>query len=195
MAQRKKILGALAAGAAVGGLLAVRRRLTRPPRAVLYSEPGFRGRQWRRIHDGRAYPVDGTCLPSLGSVRLERADYYDALPYALNDVVIAGSMAVGEGADHLARQVASAARHVLRPRNLLPVYEDEMVTRTWLRLWETDPDRASAEPEDAAWTDILDDSPDLGEWGERARFFQVGILNPLPGFEDMVLPSSPPLER
>ncbi|POX57566.1 hypothetical protein C3492_42870 [Streptomyces sp. Ru62] len=196
MNRKTRIL--LAGLASVGGAVAGAGMLhnRRPDRrehlwATVFSEPGYTGRNETLTWTGgrrEVVPLTRTRLPRIGSIRLERLVYRFQPQVRLPNMYILWH-ALTERPDPTDPEdgVASfIAVHQLAGMFSAGFWEPvrESEARSGVRLWAGRPghpppardDAPSGEAASGArrWHDVLADTPDLGSWGTRTRYLELG---------------------
>lgn len=179
-------LAGVAGAAYVGG-----RRERRRVAVTLFSEPHFRGVRETFVPDGTARPLSRTRLPSVGSVRVERAPHIFRRAGIFPTFLRA---ALDPQADPSARSEARAwlglaALRALEPGSWQRVRDPAGDRQSWVRLWAVDPatvDSDGADPDgadpDAAgelWQDVVEDDADVSAW--PTRYVEAGVRNPSRG--------------
>lgn len=192
----KRSTGVVLAGLAAAGGAAVAagvRHNRRPDRrehlyVTLFAEPGFVGRnqqlEWR---GGGRHEVVARAqleLPSVGSVRLERLVYRfqpqvrPPNPYFLWHAVTdrrdrhdpEEGLAAVVAVNQLARMLSFGYWERV----------SEPAARSGVRLWAARPGKRRPADGDGngggTWHDVMADTPDLGAWGGRTRYLELGYL-------------------
>ncbi|WP_432043848.1 hypothetical protein [Streptomyces cadmiisoli] len=203
MKRKTRILlaGLASVGSAVAGAgLLHNRRPDRRERLhiTVFSEPGYLGRNETLTWTGGAreiVPLTRIQLPRIGSIRLERLVYRFQPDVRLPNMYILWH-ALTERPDRTDPEdgVASfIAMHQLAGMFSVGFWEPvpESEARSGVRLWarrpgyplpahdEAEPavEAASGEatpPGDQPWHDVLVNTPDLGSWSTRTRYFELG---------------------
>lgn len=154
---------------------------------TLYSEANYRGRSRILTRAGNPHAfcsLGEVGLPRVGSIRVERM--IDAMRPALLNAALAWPWARGailaaiardfdearDSAGHAGSLLASAVNPGLW--RIEPALTSEK--RSWVRLWADRPTHpVPSRDDDQLWHDVLTDTPDLGSWGTRTRYLQLGI--------------------
>lgn len=159
---------------------------------TLYSEPHYRGarRTLTRANIAQSpCSLADTGLPRIGSVRVERIT--DAVRPAMLNVAAGWMWVQSSILSAVSRDFDEALEGGRRAANLLGSALDPETWRldrelredrlSWVRLWADRPTRSvppldkQADPGEQPWHDVLTDTPDLGAWGTRARYLQLGV--------------------
>lgn len=182
-------LAAAGGAAAAAGVLHNRRPDRREHLYVtLFSEPGYRGRNQRLDWRGgrpEVVPRSQVELDRIGSVTLERL-VYRFRPQVQPPNPFWLWKAVTERRDRHDPEEGLAG--VIAINQLVRAFSfgyweqvSEPVARSGLRLWAARPGKPLPAHADGApaggtgpWHDVLSDTPDLGEWGGRARYLELG---------------------
>ena len=174
---------------------------------TIFSEPGYMGRNKRLTWTGgerEVVPFTRVQLPRIGSIRLERLVYRFQPEVRLPNMYILWH-ALTERPDHTDPEggVASfIAMHQIAGMFSAGRWESvrESEARSAVRLWarrpgyplpaheERDPSgkrpsgKAAASGAASAaggqpWHDVLANTPDLGSWGTRTRYLELGYLD------------------
>lgn len=189
----KRSTGVVLAGLAAGGaaVAAGVRHNRRPDRrerlyVTLFAEPGFVGRNQRlEWTGGGSHEVVARSqveLPGIGSIMLERLVYRfrpevrPPSPYflwhALTDRRDRHDPEEGLAAVIAVNQVARMLSFGYWERVREPV------ARSGVRLWAARPGkplpRGGGAEDGGSWHDVMADTPDLGAWGPRTRYLELG---------------------
>ncbi|MFF4080012.1 hypothetical protein ACFYZN_11450 [Streptomyces sp. NPDC001777] len=184
------LAGLAAAGAAATGAGLLHNR--RPDRrehlhVTLFGEPGYRGRNRTLTWKGGKHlvvPLGRLQLPHIGSIRLERSVYRfrpEVRPpdgYMLRRALIERLDPEDSGDGVYGFVAVNQIAGMFSMGRWEPVPEPE--ARSGVRLRAELPgkavvgDASATAPDARPWHDVLTDTPDLGAWGTRARYLELG---------------------
>ena len=143
-------------------------------RVTLYSEPGYRGvRQHFGAPSHGAYSLTRTRLPAVGSIKVERFDY--TFRRASASWMLLRAILTGQGGEEAVGWLPLAAITAISPASWLRVRDPAGDRQSWVRLWSGPP---GSHRRDLPWLDFFEDTADVGPWGTRARYIQIGVRNP-----------------
>lgn len=159
---------------------------------TVYSEPHYRG---RRATLTKARIAQGVCslrdtgLPRIGSIRVERLTtvFRPALfnmaagwSWVRSSVIAAISRDFDKALDD-SQHAANLLVSTLYPETWQVEPDLREQRCSWVRLWAERPTRpappldAESGPGEQPWHDVLTDTPELGAWGARTRYLQLGV--------------------